>query len=407
MRCLRIRENADVQGRARAYDSCMSRTSPPGSHYGLRVVIAGGGVAGLEALLALRALADDLVDLELLAAEPAFWYRPLAVAEPFDAGRAEHFDLTRFAEAAGAGFTLGALASVDVDARVARTAAGAELEYDILVVACGAAPRVTLPEALTFRGPADSEAFTRLLAEAETAAVRSIAFAQPGTTGWSLPLYELALMTAARLERSHADVELTLVTPEPAPLALFGEATGEELSALLRARRIALLLGRYPAAYEDRVLRLVPEGSVEADRVVAMPRLEGRPIAGLPQDADGFVPTDLHGRIVGARHVYAAGDITTFPIKQGGIAAQQADAVAEAIAAEAGADVTPQPFRPVLRGLLLTGDVPRYLRYEPTAGTAPTATVATEPLWWPAGKIVGRYLAPFLAEQVRASAPTA
>jgi sulfide:quinone oxidoreductase len=57
-----------------------------------------------------------------------------------------------------------------------------------------------------------------------------------------------------------------------------------------------------------------------------------------------------------------------FPIKQGGIATQQADAVAQAIAAKAGADLTPQPFRPVLRGLLLTGAVPQYLRHEPTSG---------------------------------------
>jgi hypothetical protein len=63
------------------------RTEHLNSFGGVRVLIAGGGVAGLEALLALRALAGDLVDLELLAPEPAFWYRPLAVAEPFDAGR--------------------------------------------------------------------------------------------------------------------------------------------------------------------------------------------------------------------------------------------------------------------------------------------------------------------------------
>ena len=53
--------------------------------------------------------------------------------------------------------------------------------------------------------------------------------------------------------------------------------------------------------------------------------------------------------------VFAAGDIANFPIKQGGLAAQQADAAAEAIAAEAGAQVDPQPFKPVLRGILLTG----------------------------------------------------
>src|SRR6266516_3977769 len=119
----------------------VTKTEHAKSYGGLRVLIAGGGVAGLEALLALRALAGDLVDLELLAPEPAFWYRPLAVAEPFDAGHAHHFELGRIAEAAAASFTLGELASVDADARIARTGHGAEIGFDALVIACGALPR--------------------------------------------------------------------------------------------------------------------------------------------------------------------------------------------------------------------------------------------------------------------------
>src|SRR6266508_3163284 len=122
----------------------VTKTEHAKSYGGLRVLIAGGGVAGLEALLALRALAGDLVDLELLAPEPAFWYRPLAVAEPFDAGRAHHFELAAIAEYASASFTLGQLASVDADARTARTSQGAEIGYDALVIACGALPRAWL-----------------------------------------------------------------------------------------------------------------------------------------------------------------------------------------------------------------------------------------------------------------------
>jgi sulfide:quinone oxidoreductase len=365
----------------------------------LRVLIAGGGVAGLETLLALHALAGDLVELELLAAEPAFWYRPLAVAEPFDAGRAAHFDLSVFAEATGAALTLGVLESVDVDAHVAETNLGAQLEYDVLVLACGADPRAALPGALTFRGPADSDAVRRLLDEAEHGLVRSIAFAQPGNAGWVLPLYELALLAATRFEQRRAEVALALVTPEPSPLSAFGEEAGEAVGSLLEERRIGLHLGRYPVAFSHGVLRLVPEGTLAVERVVAMPRLQGRRVDGIPQDADGFVATDPDGRVAGALHVYAAGDITSFPVKQGGIAAQQADAVAAAIAAQAGATVPPEPFRPVLRGLLLTGAEPRYLRYEPGRGRG-GATIETEPLWQPAAKIVGRHLAPFLAERI-------
>jgi CBS domain-containing protein len=93
--------------------------------------------------------------------------------------------------------------------------------------------------------------------------------------------------------------------------------------------------------------------------------------------------------------VFAAGDVTTFPVKQGGIAAQQAESAAHTIAAEAGVDVKPYRFRPVLRGYLLTGAEPRYLRRELRTGLD---TVSPDPLWWPPAKIVGRYLSPFLAE---------
>ncbi len=375
----------------------MARTEQPKSYGGLRVLIAGGGVAGLEALLALRALAGDLVDLELLAPEPAFWYRPVAVAEPFGPAQAGHFELGEIADAVSAGFTLGGLASVDADRRIARTSHGSEIEYDVLVVACGALPRPWLDGALTFRGPADSDAFRNLLTEAESESARSIAFALPASGVWPLPLYELALLTAAHFERRAERIRLALVTPEPEPLSLFGRAASDAVRVLLGEWGIALHTGRHPVRYDAGILELGAGATIAADRVVTLPRLEGLRILGLPQDTDGFIDTDLSGRVRGLDNVYAAGDITQFPIKQGGIGAQQADALAEVIAAQAGAAVQPHRFQPVLRGLLLTGGGPLYLRTEPAAGPGHTGTITGEALWWPPSKIVGRHLAPFLA----------
>ena len=102
-----------------------------------RVVIAGGGVAALEAALALRALAEERLEIELLAPEPHFWYRPLSVAEPFRLGEAHRYELGSLAEAAGATFTLGALHGVEVRSHVARTSVG-DVPYDALLVAVGA-----------------------------------------------------------------------------------------------------------------------------------------------------------------------------------------------------------------------------------------------------------------------------
>ena len=374
----------------------IARARPIGRR--LHVLIAGGGVAALETALALRTLAAGLVEVELLAPEHHFWYRPLAVAEPFGLANARAFELSSLAAAAGAHFTPGALASVDADARVAVTADGAAIPYDVLVVASGARPEPVLSGAFTFRGPADSEGFRDLLAEIEAGKVRRLAFAVPGGVVWPLPLYELALMTAAHVRRVGAPaVALALVTHEPEPLSIFGEAGSTAVSSLLAERGIYPFCGRYSVAVRAGELAVLPTGSIPADRVVALPRLVGAELQGVPRDGDGFVPTDVHGRVVGLDSVYAAGDVTAFPVKQGGIATQQADAVAEAIAAEAGAAVEPKPFRPVLRGLLLTGGVPSYLRADLAGGQGDTSLVADEALWWPPGKIVGRHLAPFLA----------
>jgi sulfide:quinone oxidoreductase len=116
------------------------------------------------------------------------------------------------------------------------------------------------------------------------------------------------------------------------------------------------------------------------------------------QNDDYFVRVDAFSRVVDTDDVYAAGDITTFPVKQGGIAAQQADVAARVIAAAAGADVTPEPFEPVLRGLVLSSS-PLFLRTELRGGRGNVSTADTEALWWPASKIAARYLSPYLAER--------
>ena len=158
---------------------------------------------------------------------------------------------------------------------------------------------------------------------------------------------------------------------------------------------------------EDELL-LAGGETVAADGVVALPVLAGPRVPGLPADAEGFIPVNAHGRVAGLEGVYAAGDATAFPVKQGGLATQQADAVAESIGAAVGAVQRPAPFRPVLRGLLLTGGAPLYLRAElSTQGdvlrthgatiAGPRGETSTRALWWPPAKVAGRYLGPYLS----------
>jgi sulfide:quinone oxidoreductase len=220
-------------------------------------------------------------------------------------------------------------------------------------------------------------------------------FVSPAASGWALPIYELALMAAL----ARPDADIAVVTAEPAPLWIFGVEAGEAIRELFLRRGIALLSGVRVLAATEGELELDGAESVSADCAVALPRLVGPAFPGLPNDEDGFIGVDAHGAVAGVADVYAAGDVTTFPLKQGGLATQQADAVAAAIAAALGAPVTPEPFQPVLRGLLLTGGAPLYLRSDGAHGTsrrlAHTA-VSGSALWWPPAKVAGRYIARLL-----------
>jgi sulfide:quinone oxidoreductase len=360
-----------------------------------KVLIVGGGVAALEAALALHDLAPGLVEVEVVAPEHTFAYRPLLVAEPFGAGGLRTFPLHRLAQDTGATLVEAIVTGVDSDRHIVRTNAGDELAFDLLLLAPGAVPIAAVPGAVSFRGPTEASALRQLLADASAGIIDHITFAVPTGTSWPLPLYELALLTRSYLvDEGAVDVAVAIVTPEDAPLDLFGPTASDAMRELLQTRGIELLSGTTPLGFADGILSTAPAGVLPTDRVVALPRLEGPHLAGVLHDANGFIPINDRCQVTDEIDVWAAGDATTVPLKQGGIAAQQADAAAEAIAARAGAELEPSPFRPVLRGLLLTGMAPRFLRAE--AGARGSA-IDTEPLWWPPAKIVGRYLAPFLA----------
>jgi sulfide:quinone oxidoreductase len=365
-----------------------------------RVVIIGGGVGAVEAVLALRSLAKERVSIDLIAPTREFVYRPLSVLAPFGGSPAPHFNLSEIALDQGVRHHHDAAVAVDTARRFVKTGKGAEVGYDALVVAAGAETVEAVAGAITFADAGDHEQLRTALLEAERGVGRRIVFAVPPGVTWTLPLYELALNTAAFLAtRVHAQMKVTLVTPEDAPLWLFGAHASDVVRGLLEERGVELRTGTHPVSFENGALNVVPEDRIEADHVVALPRLRGRPLPGLPADDDGFLPVDEHCLVHGLDHVYAVGDITDFAIKQGGITTEQADAAAEAIASSAGAPVNPQPFRPVLRGVLLTGAEPRYLSAHITRGPAIDSEAEAEALWWPPSKVPGRRLAHYLQER--------
>jgi sulfide:quinone oxidoreductase len=365
------------------------------------VVIAGGGVAGLEALLALRALGGDRVELTLVSPSPDFVYRPLAVAEPFALGRARRTPLAEATRSTGAIFVHAPIDSVDPAERTVRLGDGSALVYDALVLAMGAASEPAFDEASvhTWDDSRDVDAVGGILRDLEEGYSKSLAIVIPPGPGWPLPAYELALLIAGDARGMGMSPEITLVTPEHAPLAIFGSRAIEVVTEELEKAGVSVELGAYaevdPGPPRGIVMR--PSGRrLEAGRILALPRLRGRAPGGIPADPDGFVSVDAHGRVTGVPGVWAAGDGIDFPIKFGGLAAEQADAVAADIAADAGAAVERRPFRPVLRGRLLTSSGPRYMRYDAGGGDGEGET-APHTLWWPPSKVNGRYLAPWLA----------
>ncbi|HEX2413399.1 MAG TPA: FAD-dependent oxidoreductase [Solirubrobacteraceae bacterium] len=360
------------------------------------VVIAGGGVAALEALIALHELAPGRVRAMLVAPEPDFVYRPLSVTEPFCLGHATRYPLAEVARDFDAELVRGALAEVDAPGHTVTLGDGSTLNYESLLVAVGARSHSVFAHAITFGAEGAPEALSGLLADLEEGYARRVAFVVPSSATWSLPLYELAIITARHVWGAGIDdAQFTFVTPEAAPLELFGPEGSRVVAGLLANEGIEFVGSASPDVVHNGVEVHVDGRRIDVDRTVTLPVPEGPRIAGLPVNAEGFVGVDEHGAVQGLEGVYAAGDATAFPIKQGGLAAQQAVAAAEAIAARHGADLDPQPYRPILRGMLLTGGQNRWMR-GPAGGTPASTQASDHALWWPPTKIATRYLAPYL-----------
>jgi len=375
------------------------------SHSGqLRVVIAGGGVAALETMLALAEIAPEHTDVLVIAPATEFVYRPMAVREPFAYGPAQHYALAPIIDDAGATLLADRLAWVDRSARLAHTEDGERIAYDALVLALGANPRPHYQHALTIDDRRLDQILHGLIQDVDEGYVHSIAFVAPSLIAWPLPLYELALMTAARAREMGVALAVTILTPESAPLAIFGAAASSAVGRLLDQAQIETVSSAYcEIPSPGNVVINHGDRALQVDRIVALPQLEGPAIRGIPLGDHGFIHVDPSGLVPDCGPIYAAGDATEFPVKHGGIAAQQADTAARSIAALAGAPVTPEPFDPVIRGMLLTGGKPVYISARITGGEGFSSEITDAPTWSPPAKIAATYLAPYLDSHGQAS----
>lgn len=369
------------------------------------VLIAGAGVGGIEAALALDDLSEGLLEVELYDKRGEFVFRPYTVGEPYGAVRSFRYALDDLSSGCGASLRRNAIDSVDPGRGEVTLDDGERRSYDHLIVATGSRLHWAVPGAVTFWG-ANEGGVSEVIEDLRDGHLRHLALTMSAGYSWALPLYELALLAVAELEKvGNGETRVTVVTPEDMPLEVFGRRAATQVAALLRERGVALINGAHPISFKNGRLRVAPVRDIEADAVISLPCFQGQPPDGIPHDGNGFVGVDDHCKVIGLERVYAIGDVTTFPIKQGALATQQADTVAEAIAAAAGAAIEPKPFDPVLRGVLWTGHQPRYLYGRPTGGHGETSSFSDRPEGpLSEGKLTARYMTPLIDRLIKASA---
>jgi sulfide:quinone oxidoreductase len=357
--------------------------------------------------LALRDLAGEQVDVSLHDPSREFAYRPFGIGEPYGTTRAFHYDLRRLSELCGASLHPSSIAAVEPERRVAVNRDGKRVPYDHLIVATGARMLWAVPGAVTYWGVAEEGQVGDLIAELRSGRLNRLVLTMPAGHSWVLPLYELALLAAnVRDKSANNRTRITVVTPEPGPLeTFFGRRAAEQTSALLAERHIDIVAGARPISFAAGQLRVDPGENVKADAVITLPRLEGRRIGGIPHDEDGFIVVDEHGRAVELERVYAAGDVSSLAFKQGTFATQQADAVAEAIAAAAGAPVVPRAAAPRMRAVLWTGQGPRYFSSENGEANETVSSPSQRHLeLLHNGRLTARYLSPLVDSILAAGA---
>lgn len=350
------------------------------------VLVAGGGPAALQVLHALSSGPNRLA-VTLLCPQGTAPYRPLSAYTGLVADAPPALDLMDVAGRCGGGLVLDRLASVDPRRSVARTAHGAELTYDALVVAVGAIPHPTIAGAITLGRRRDEERLRRLVGRVRAAETARIAVVVPPGASWTLPAYELALLL--RHAAPHHP-QIAVLTAEPAPLHALGPLASERVSALLADRDVALHTGAFPDLFDGTRLWLPWQGAVDVDAVVALPTPRGPAVPGLPHDHAGFLPVDVRGRVRDVAGVWAAGDVTDGALKHGGLAARDADVVAVDVAHELGG-TAPSEGSPgsELRVVLLHGDGALCLQVERTGTCWITTHVRSEPDATAADKLDG------------------
>ncbi len=121
--------------------------------------------------------------------------------------------------------------------------------------------------------------------------VKRLAFVIPAPMPWPLPAYELALLTAERAWEMQTELAVTILTPERAPLAVFGDHASAEVEQLLTDRGIDVITSAFCEIPKAHTITVSPgKRHLEFDRIVAIPGTAGTGAGGHPAGRGRLYP---------------------------------------------------------------------------------------------------------------------
>ena len=384
-----------------------------------KVVVLGGGFAGLETIFYLRHKLRDRVDLTLISDSRYFTFKPNTIYIPFgDDPNKFMVDLTQPTNRKNIEFVVAQVKDLDFNTKKVITNS-VEISYDYIVIATGAAMRAEeIPGLSDYAlSPWTIEDMLRLRHHLQTlrdnaknGRVQKLLFLVPPNNKCSGPLYELVLMIETWLSREDARdrVEITWSTFEESYIQAFGPRLNTVISDEFYSRNIMGHKGYIVTGIEPRFVYYQNQQRHKYDLLISFPPYVAKQqFEGLPSDERGFIHVDSDSRRVkDYDSVFAVGDAADFPIKQAFLALLQGDAAAEHIAAEI-TDSKTRPefkFEPVSMCVIeelnkaTFAQVP--LRYtfdplKPVAVDSDDSThykVGVSPLWRVGKKALGLYL---------------
>lgn len=308
-----------------------------------RVVIVGGGLAGIETALYLRSVLEDRISVTLISERDTFVYRPFLTYVAFGLPADQvQFDLRKIAEQHDFHLEIGRVDRVDPDGRRVRFGSQS-IAYDSLVLATGAStesePLPGLRRSYTVWNTDEMmrlhDRLERSVEEASTKQPARVVFLVPPGASWTGPIYELAMMMSAWLTwkgvRDAFDVRL--ITSESRHVEALGEQVHVRLAESLAYQQIETETDRDARRVETGHVIFDDDGAVPFDILInAAVYMGAGPRENLATGDRGFYQTDHDSRrLVSTDHIYAVGDGSDYPVKQGFIALLQADAAAEHI----------------------------------------------------------------------------